>query len=255
MCGIVGYVGPNDGLNVVMDGLRRLEYRGYDSAGVAVFNGDMIQCVKSPGKLQNLDAKLERQPIAGNLAIGHTRWATHGVPNEANAHPHTDNAGRIAVVHNGIIENFQALRERMEAEGAEFKSDTDTETLAHLVRHYYDGDLFAAVKRTLQDVTGAYALAVISTGHPGLIVAARSGPPLIVGVGDGEAFVASDVPAIMKQTRRRHVPRRRPHRRRCARMPVRHRRQRTVRRRQLDVHTVETGRRCRGERRLTPISC
>lgn len=201
MCGIVGYVGSGDGVDVVMDGLRRLEYRGYDSAGVAVIANGALDCVKSPGKLKALDDKLANHPLNAPLAIGHTRWATHGVPNETNAHPHVDSIGGIAIVHNGIIENYQALRAQLTADGVSFQSETDTETVVHLIRHHYDGDLFSAVKRSLQYIKGAYALAVVCTDHPDLLVAARKGSPLIVGLGDGEAYVASDVPAIMKYTR------------------------------------------------------
>lgn len=201
MCGIVGYIGAREGVDIVMDGLRRLEYRGYDSAGVAVVTNGTLDCVKSPGKLKALDDKLAQHPLHAQLAIGHTRWATHGVPSEANAHPHLDNDGTIAIVHNGIIENYHALRDQLRSNGVTFKSETDTETVVHLIRQYYEGDLFAAVKRALHDIHGAYALAVVSADHPGLLVAARKGSPLIVGLGDGEAYVASDVPAIMKYTR------------------------------------------------------
>ncbi len=185
-----------------MDGLHRLEYRGYDSAGVAVIANGKLDCVKSPGKLKALDDKLAKHPLSAPLAIGHTRWATHGAPSETNAHPHLDNLDGIAIVHNGIIENYQELRTQLQAKGVVFKSETDTETVVHLIRHYYEGDLFEAVKHTLNDIHGAYALAVVSADHPGLLVAARKGSPLIVGLGDGEAYVASDVPAIMKYTRK-----------------------------------------------------
>jgi glucosamine--fructose-6-phosphate aminotransferase (isomerizing) len=184
-----------------MSGLHRLEYRGYDSAGVAVIKDGSLKCVKSLGKLKAMDAKLEANPLPGGLGIGHTRWATHGVPSEVNSHPHFDNDMEIAVVHNGIIENYQELRHTLTAEGAKFRSQTDTETVAHLVRKYYQGDLFAAVKRALQDVTGAYALAIICKDNPDVMVAARHGSPLIVGLGKDEAFIGSDVPAIMKYTR------------------------------------------------------
>ena len=201
MCGIVGYVGSREGVDVVMDGLRRLEYRGYDSAGIAIVTNGTLDCVKSPGKLKALDDKLASHPLRAPLAIGHTRWATHGAPSEANAHPHLDEKDNIAIVHNGIIENYQELRAQLIDEGVTFRSETDTETVVHLIRRYYNGDLFDAVKRTLQDIRGAYALAVVCADHPGLLVAARKGSPLIVGLGDGEAYVASDVPAIMKYTR------------------------------------------------------
>ena len=201
MCGIVGYIGEKNSVDVVMQGLHRLEYRGYDSAGVAVIRDGQLECVKSLGKLKIMDAKLEESQLAGPIGIGHTRWATHGVPSEANSHPHFDGPMEIAVVHNGIIENYQELRAQLQVDGVEFRSQTDTETIAHLVRKYYDGNLFAAVKRALQDVEGAYAIGVICKDHPDTMVAARHGSPLIVGLGKGEAFIASDVPAIMKYTR------------------------------------------------------
>ena len=180
MCGIVGYIGEKNAVEIIMSGLHRLEYRGYDSAGVAVIHNGAMACVKSLGKLVALDAKLEENTLAGRIGIGHTRWATHGAPSERNSHPHFDGPMEIAVVHNGIIENFQELREQLKSEGAEFRSDTDTETIAHLVRKYYTGDLFAAVKRALADVEGAYAIGVIAQDHPDLLVAARHGSPLIV---------------------------------------------------------------------------
>ncbi|HQN00753.1 MAG TPA: glutamine--fructose-6-phosphate transaminase (isomerizing), partial [Candidatus Hydrogenedentes bacterium] len=201
MCGIVGYIGDRSPVEVIMTGLHRLEYRGYDSAGVAVVNEKGLECIKSLGKLKIMDEKLAEHPLAGSLGIGHTRWATHGVPSEVNSHPHFDMAKEIAVVHNGIIENYQELRARLEKEGVTFRSQTDTETIAHLVRKYYKGDLFKAVQRALQDVEGAYAIGVICKDHPDLMVAARHGSPLIVGVGEDEAFIGSDVPAIMKYTR------------------------------------------------------
>jgi glucosamine--fructose-6-phosphate aminotransferase (isomerizing) len=202
MCGIVGYIGSKNAVEIIMSGLHRLEYRGYDSAGVAVIRDGKLDCIKSLGKLKVMDAKLESAGLAGPIGIGHTRWATHGVPSEVNSHPHFDGPMEIAVVHNGIIENYQELRTQLQAEGVVFRSQTDTETIAHLVRKYYQGDLFAAVKRALQDVEGAYAIGVISLHNPDLLVAARHGSPLIVGLGDDEAFIASDVPAIMKYTRK-----------------------------------------------------
>ncbi|HOZ49536.1 MAG TPA: glutamine--fructose-6-phosphate transaminase (isomerizing) [Candidatus Hydrogenedentes bacterium] len=201
MCGIVGYIGSKNAVEVIMTGLHRLEYRGYDSAGVAVIRGKRLECVKSLGKLKVMDAKLEEEGLEGPIGIGHTRWATHGAPSEINAHPHFDGLKEIAVVHNGIIENYQELRTMLQAEGVEFRSQTDTETIAHLVRKYYQGDLFAAVKRALHDVEGAYAIGVICQHEPNVLVAARHGSPLIVGVGKDEAFIGSDVPAIMKYTR------------------------------------------------------
>jgi glucosamine--fructose-6-phosphate aminotransferase (isomerizing) len=201
MCGIVGYIGDKNAVEVIMNGLHRLEYRGYDSAGVAVIRDGSLDCVKSLGKLKILDQKLEDTGLQGNTGIGHTRWATHGAPSEVNSHPHFDASKELAVVHNGIIENFHDLREELKKEGVEFRSQTDTEVIAHLVRKYYDGDLFKAVQRALQDVEGAYAIGVLCKDNPGVLVAARHGSPLIVGLGEGEAFIGSDVPAIMKYTR------------------------------------------------------
>jgi glutamine---fructose-6-phosphate transaminase (isomerizing) len=183
MCGIVGYIGDKNPVEIIMAGLHRLEYRGYDSAGVAVVNEKGLECVKSLGKLKIMDALLEERPLVGNLGIGHTRWATHGVPSEVNSHPHFDMQKEIAVVHNGIIENYQELRASLTAEGVTFRSQTDTETIAHLVRKYYQGDLFKAVQRALHDVEGAYAIGVICKDNPDVMVAARHGSPLIVGVG------------------------------------------------------------------------
>lgn len=206
MCGIVGYIGDKNAVEIIMSGLHRLEYRGYDSAGVVVVRDGKLEFVKSVGKLAAMDRKLEAVRLEGNLGIGHTRWATHGAPSERNSHPHFDGPMGIAVVHNGIIENFQELRENLEAEGVQFRSETDTETIAHLIRRYYDQqegdrDLFKAVQRALRDLQGAYAIGVICRDNPNVLVAARHGSPLIVGLGDGEAFIASDVPAIMKFTR------------------------------------------------------
>ncbi len=202
MCGIVGYIGPKNAVEIILSGLHRLEYRGYDSAGVAVVNQNGLEYLKSVGKLKVLDAKIEQNPLQGNLGIGHTRWATHGEPSEVNSHPHFDMNMEIAVVHNGIIENFHELREQLEAEGVKFRSQTDTETIVHLVRKYYNGDLFQAVQRALRDLRGAYAIGVICKNNPDVLVAARNGSPLIVGIGDGEGYIASDVPAIMKYTRK-----------------------------------------------------
>ena len=202
MCGIVGYIGKKNAVEIIMSGLHRLEYRGYDSAGVVVVKDGKLECVKSVGKLVSMDAKLAQVKLSGPLGIGHTRWATHGVPSEVNSHPHFDGPMEIAVVHNGIIENYQELRAQLTAEGVTFRSQTDTETIPHLIRKYYKGDLFAAVKRALKDVEGAYAIGVVCKDNPDLMVAARHGSPLIVGLGDGEAFIASDVPAIMKFTRK-----------------------------------------------------
>ena len=202
MCGIVGYVGPADGVGIVVEGLRKLEYRGYDSAGVSACNGGSLASLRAVGKLRALETRLAAEPIHGSPAIGHTRWATHGVPSEANAHPHLDGQLSIAVVHNGIIENYLELGAMLRASGVHFRSETDTETVAHLIRHYYEGDLTAAVARALQDVRGAYALGVISKDDPGVLVAARNGSPLVIGIGDGANYIASDAPALLRHTRK-----------------------------------------------------
>ena len=202
MCGIVGYLGPRNATDVLLDGLRRLEYRGYDSAGVAVVDDGGLEVEKSAGKLGELESKLLATHLPGRLGIGHTRWATHGPATDTNAHPHCDASGRIAVVHNGIIENYQALRDKLREEGVVFRSDTDTEVLPHLIAHHYSGDLLAAVRATLKDVRGAYAIAVVHADHPDLLIAARQGSPLVVGLGKGESFLASDVPALLPYTRR-----------------------------------------------------
>jgi glucosamine--fructose-6-phosphate aminotransferase (isomerizing) len=196
----MGYVGPRSAAPLLLDGLRRLEYRGYDSAGVAVANG-RIEVRKAEGKIDRLAALLDAEPVAGNVGIGHTRWATHGAPSDANAHPHTDPAGRFVVVHNGIIENFSVLREKLQADGHEFASETDTEILAHLVALAYDGDLVAAVREAVAQAEGAYALVVMSVEEPGKIVAVRRISPLVVGLAPGETFVASDIPAVLHHTR------------------------------------------------------
>jgi glucosamine--fructose-6-phosphate aminotransferase (isomerizing) len=202
MCGIVGYVGPKPLMPVLMGGLRRLEYRGYDSAGVAVVTDGRLQIRRSAGKLSRLDDVLARDPIDGQFGIGHTRWATHGRPTEENAHPHTDCHRRIVVVHNGIIENYLELKRQLQAEGHRFVTETDTEVVAHLVEKESRGDgLPAAVRRALTQVRGLFALVLISADDPDTIVAVRNGPPVVVGFGDGEFFVASDTPALLEHTR------------------------------------------------------
>ena len=200
MCGIMGYVGPQQAAPILLDGLRRLEYRGYDSAGVAVTNGK-IDVRKAEGKIDRLADLLDTDPLFGNIGIGHTRWATHGEPSDVNAHPHTDPSGEFVVVHNGIIENFQSLREDLEAKGHVFTSETDTEILAHLVAREYQGDLEDAVRGAVAKAEGAYALVVMTKREPGKIVAVRRISPLIVGLGDGETFLASDIPAVLHRTR------------------------------------------------------
>ncbi len=201
MCGIVGYVGFRDCVPILMDGLRRLEYRGYDSAGVAVVNSSGLKVIKDAGKIDTLQALVEAERPSGKCGIAHTRWATHGEPNRVNAHPHTDGRGHFAVVHNGIIENSDALRENLAARGYEFTTDTDSEVLAHLVQEYWDGNLEKAVASALRLVTGTYGIAVVSDLDPGKIVGARRGSPLIIGIGEGEFFVASDASAILSFTR------------------------------------------------------
>lgn len=202
MCGIVGYVGPRNAVPILLDGLRKLEYRGYDSAGLAVYGGGRLEVARAVGKLGNLIQVAEGMKLEGSLGIGHTRWATHGRPSEVNAHPHV--ASGVAVVHNGIIENHLELRHELEAQGVRFASDTDTEIIAHLVRRALERDrtLFGAVRIALGQVRGAYALAVLSSREPDRIVVAKSASPLVIGVGEGETLCASDVPALLAQTRR-----------------------------------------------------
>ena len=201
MCGIVGYIGPRQAAGLLLEGLRRLEYRGYDSAGIAVVNGRGLQIMKAAGKLSVLEGEMSEDMPRGTIGIGHTRWATHGAPTTTNAHPHTDQSGRIAVIHNGIIENSGSIRKALEQRGHTFKSDTDTEVLAHLVGEFYDGNLEDAVATALRDVEGAYGLAFISADEPGVLVAARNGSPLLVGVGENEWFVASDASPLLQHTR------------------------------------------------------
>ncbi len=202
MCGIVGYVGPRDAAPILLEGLRRLEYRGYDSAGLAVVtDGGEIFVEKKAGKLSNLTDHLNGSAPASQQGIAHTRWATHGRPNDANAHPHRDCTGRLALIHNGIIENWSEIKERLVANGHRFASETDTEVLVHLIEERYSGDLVAAVRDALNEVHGAYAIAVMHVDHPDRLVGARMNVPLIVGLGNGEAFLASDVPAILEHTK------------------------------------------------------
>ena len=201
MCGIVGYIGDQNVVQVLMEGLRRLEYRGYDSAGIALVQDGTLHVRRSPGKLALLEKVLLEQPVEGVFGIGHTRWATHGRPTQDNAHPHRDCTGNITLVHNGIIENYLELKERLQAEGHRFVTETDTEVIAHLVESNYDGDLEAAMLKALPQLRGIYALVALSTQEENKIVGARLGPPLVVGVGENEYFVASDIPAILQHTR------------------------------------------------------
>ena len=201
MCGIVAYLGQRQAEPILIEGLKRLEYRGYDSAGLALRCADGLRTIKSVGRISNLENRLISEPCRdGRLGIAHTRWATHGAPTEPNAHPHTDSTGKIAVVHNGIIENHAALRKLLQQEGAVFRSDTDSEVLPHLFAKYYHGDLAEAVRRGLKDVRGTYGIAVVHADHDDVLVAARNGSPLIVGIGNGEFVVASDASAIISHT-------------------------------------------------------
>jgi glucosamine--fructose-6-phosphate aminotransferase (isomerizing) len=205
MCGIVGYIGERDSVPIILDALARLEYRGYDSAGIAVIDSaGRLTGTKAEGKLARLAQRLRNgEALAGAVGLGHTRWATHGVPSDANAHPHLDCRGNIAVVHNGIIENYAELRARLIANGHTFASQTDTEVIAHLIELHYDGNIEEAVRRTLKELRGAYALGVICSDEPDHLVFARNGAsPLVLGIGDGEMYVASDTPAILPYTRR-----------------------------------------------------
>jgi glutamine---fructose-6-phosphate transaminase (isomerizing) len=208
VCGIVGYVGEQAALDVVMSGLKRLEYRGYDSAGIAIRDDNgLLTVVRRAGKLANLEAALAQhneaaEPVRlGRLGIGHTRWATHGAPNDRNAHPHVDCHGAVAVVHNGTLENFTSLREGLEARGHELRSETDTEAVAHLVEEAYDGDLAAAVRSVCKQLDGSFVLVVAHRDAPDVVVGARRNLPLVVGLGDGENFLASDVTAFIAHTR------------------------------------------------------
>ena len=201
MCGIIGYIGMRGATPLLLEGLKRMEYRGYDSAGVAVMNGAGVETRKAAGKISQLERALAASPVEGDLGIGHTRWATHGVPNECNAHPHIDCKGEIAVVHNGIIENSGTLKKELIARGHTFVSETDTEVIAHLIEEAFDGNLEDAVIEALWQIEGTYGIAVVSSNDKNKIVAARKGSPLLLGLGEGEYYVASDVSAILAQTR------------------------------------------------------
>jgi glucosamine--fructose-6-phosphate aminotransferase (isomerizing) len=201
MCGIVGYIGTHKAVPIILEGLRRLEYRGYDSAGLAVYCADgRLAIRRAQGKLRNLEEAIRLSPVDGSFGIGHNRWATHGRPTEENAHPHRDCHGDVVVVHNGIIENYLSLKAQLQSEGHTFITETDTEVIAHLVEKYFKGNLEDAVRAAVKEVTGVFALAAISRSDPNKIVAARSGPPVVVGIGDNEYFIASDVPAILTHT-------------------------------------------------------
>src|ERR1022692_1468265 len=202
MCGIVGYIGNRKAVPIILEGLKRLEYRGYDSAGIAVYGDDgQLAVRRASGKLRNLEEAIRLNPIDGTYGIGHTRWATHGRPTEENAHPHRDCTGDIVVVHNGIVENYLALKQQLQAEGHQFKTQTDTEIIAHLVEKHFQGNLEEAVRAAVKQLAGVFALVAIARTDPNKIVAARFGPPVVIGLGDNEYFVASDVPAILPHTR------------------------------------------------------
>ncbi|WP_290722550.1 glutamine--fructose-6-phosphate transaminase (isomerizing) [Fibrobacter sp. UBA2449] len=203
MCGIVGYIGPNDALPILVGGLKKLEYRGYDSSGVALIENAKIEIVRASGKISALENKLKTTHIGGNIGIAHTRWATHGAPTEANAHPHVSYDGKISIVHNGIIENYATLKAKLISEGVQFKSETDTEVVAHLIARFYNGDLKTAVLKTLAKIEGTFGLAVICSEEPGTLIGARRGSPLILGIGtNSEFFLASDVSAIINHTQK-----------------------------------------------------
>jgi glucosamine--fructose-6-phosphate aminotransferase (isomerizing) len=211
MCGILGYIGDQNATDILIDGLRRLEYRGYDSAGVAVLTNGHFTRRRSVGKLGELELLLRKQPLNGHVGVGHTRWATHGAPTESNAHPHSDSTGKIVVVHNGIIENYMPLREKLQKMGCKFESQTDTEVVGHLISAYYTEALskklkpqeafLSAVQKSLREIEGSYALGIVNSDVPETIIGARKDCPLIVGIGQGENFLASDVPAILSRTR------------------------------------------------------
>ena len=202
MCGIVGYIGDKSAVPILMEGLQKLEYRGYDSAGVAVYTKESIEVRKYKGRLSVLEEHLKKETLDGSLGIGHTRWATHGEPSDMNSHPHTNCSGDIAVVHNGIIENYMSIKSMLMEKGYTFRSETDTEVLAHYVDYFYKDDLLEAVTKVLEKIRGSYAFAVISRREPDKIICVRKENPLIVGIGNGENFIASDIPAILNHTRR-----------------------------------------------------
>lgn len=205
MCGIVGYTGKGEASEFLIDGLRRLEYRGYDSAGIAMYTGEGIEIKKKEGRLANLEHALAEQPLQGHIGIGHTRWATHGAPSDRNAHPHGDCRNHFVVVHNGIIENYMQLRQELIVKGHVFQSDTDTEVAAHLAEELDDGDFLSTVRKVLRAITGTYTLLFMNKDEPDTIICSKKDNPLIIGLGSGENFIASDIPAIISRTRRIYV--------------------------------------------------
>lgn len=200
MCGIIGYIGKRDVQPILVNGLSKLEYRGYDSAGIAVVEQDGLRARKAEGRLDNLRNKLRKAPLKGSVGIGHTRWATHGSPSDANSHPHADMSGKFSVVHNGIIENYMELKEELIRKGVVFQSETDTEVIAHLIADLYHGDIVSTVRAVIEKLDGAYALGVVTEHEPGKLVAVRQASPLVIGVGKGEHFIASDISAFIEHT-------------------------------------------------------
>ena len=205
MCGIVGYIGSGEAAEFLLEGLSKLEYRGYDSAGIAVYDGSDVRVEKSVGRLAALRDKIREDMPKGSLGIGHTRWATHGRPSDSNAHPHTDCSGDFVIVHNGIIENYLGLKEDLIEKGHAFKSETDTEVVAHLLEEVYNGDFEASVREVLRRIEGSYSLVFMSKKHPDRLICTKQDNPLVIGLGEGENFVASDIPAIIARTRRTFI--------------------------------------------------
>lgn len=205
MCGIVGYIGKRDTQSVLIEGLKKLEYRGYDSAGIAVYTNNGLMITKATGRLANLEHKLEDAPLVGSAGIGHTRWATHGKPSDVNSHPHTDHSKKFSVVHNGIVENYLELKDELISQGYEFVSETDTEVISHLLAREYNGDIVAAVQKAISYMRGAFALGVLTEYEPEKLVAVRQASPLVIGIGDGENFIGSDIPALLNYTRKVYI--------------------------------------------------
>ncbi|OAS13340.1 glutamine--fructose-6-phosphate transaminase (isomerizing) [Paenibacillus oryzisoli] len=205
MCGIVGYIGKRDVQPILLNGLSKLEYRGYDSAGIAVLVQDQLKVSKAEGRLANLSGQLDKQPLKGSIGIGHTRWATHGRPSDVNSHPHTDMSGKFTVVHNGIVENYMELKQELEDKGVTFTSETDTEVIAHLLAEHYEGDIYTAMLAVIQRLQGAYSLGVMTEYEPDKLVAVRQASPLVIGVGQGEYFMASDISALIEHTREVYI--------------------------------------------------
>ena len=205
MCGIVGYVGDGKASDFLIEGLRRLEYRGYDSSGIAVFENGKIEIKKKQGRLINLENLIKEMPVSGHIGIGHTRWATHGKPSDINAHPHGDSHNRFVVVHNGIIENYMELKKKLIQKGHTFKSETDTEVVAHLAEDLDDGDFLSTIKKVLSVIDGSYSLVFMDAEQPDTLICTKKDNPLIIGLGEKENFIASDIPAVINYTRRIYI--------------------------------------------------